>query len=176
MQTSNDPGIEKLMDMTRFVAIAILLLHFYLVCYQVFVHWHLRSDITDRMLGHFARTGIFDGAVRAKVIALGALVLSLMGIRGNKHPYLKFRGPATLFAAGAFLYFASPLIISVPAVVTTAVRSRGMLYMGLTLLGFLLMLRGGALMTRLVKARLLGEVFNKDNETFPQEERHLDTE
>lgn len=176
MQRNHDPGLEKVMDMTRLISVLVLLLHSYFFCYQVFARWHLRSDLSDRILHNIAETGLLDGEIKTKLIALGMLLLSLMGTQGTKTPYLKFRGPASLFLVGLFLYFSGALLVSTPPVVLLSPELRGACYMGMTLLGYLLILRGGAMVTRLFKVKLQGDIFNKDNETFPQEERLLDTE
>ena len=44
----NEMGLRKILDMTRFASIFILLLHYYFYCYDAFKQWQLRSDITDR--------------------------------------------------------------------------------------------------------------------------------
>lgn len=49
-------------------------------------------------------------------------------------------------------------------------------YMTITGLGFILVLTGGGLLTRIIKNKLKPDVFNKANETFPQEERLLQNE
>lgn len=50
-------------------------------------------------------------------------------------------------------------------------------YMGVTSIGFLLVLTGGTLLSRIIKNRLNNkDIFNKENETFPQEERLLENE
>lgn len=49
-------------------------------------------------------------------------------------------------------------------------------YILLTGLGFIMIMTGGGLLTRIIKNKLNPDVFNKENETFPQEERLLKNE
>ncbi len=57
-------------------------------------------------------------------------------------------------------------------VITTAI-----LYMVLTGIGFLLVLTGGTLLSRIIRDKINNkDIFNKENETFPQEERLLENE
>ena len=49
-------------------------------------------------------------------------------------------------------------------------------YMLVTGIGFILVLSGGNLLSRLIKVNLGNDVFNSLNETFPQEERLLQNE
>src|SRR5690606_12147750 len=44
------------------------------------------------------------------------------------------------------------------------------------LLGYLLIMTGGAILTRIIRLKLSGDVFNKFNETFPQEERLIENQ
>ncbi len=48
--------------------------------------------------------------------------------------------------------------------------------MTITSLGYLFVLTGGARLSRLIKTSLNKDVFNLENETFPQEERLLENE
>ncbi|MFR1446052.1 YWFCY domain-containing protein, partial [Acinetobacter baumannii] len=50
------------------------------------------------------------------------------------------------------------------------------IYMTVTGVGFLLILAGGNLLSRLIKYNLGDDVFNSLNETFPQEERFISNE
>lgn len=50
------------------------------------------------------------------------------------------------------------------------------MYMAATGVGFLLILAGGNLLSRLIKLNMSNDVFNSMNETFPQEERFLTNE
>ncbi len=47
-----------------------------------------------------------------------------------------------------------------------------MLYIGITAISFMLVLSGGTLLSRVIQQKLNSkDIFNKENETFPQEER-----
>ena len=49
-------------------------------------------------------------------------------------------------------------------------------YMGVTGLGYLLFLSGGTMLSRIIRDKLSGDIFNRDQETFPQEERLIENE
>jgi hypothetical protein len=51
-----------------------------------------------------------------------------------------------------------------------------LLYVAITTIGFLLFLTGGTLLSRLLMRSLNNDIFNKLNESFPQEERLLENE
>ncbi len=51
MQTGeNEQGLRKILDMTRLMSIAVLILHFYYYCYGAFEQWKLTTTISDRIL------------------------------------------------------------------------------------------------------------------------------
>jgi hypothetical protein len=50
-------------------------------------------------------------------------------------------------------------------------------YIGITSIGYLLVLSGGTSLSRIIRNSLKNkDIFNKENETFPQEERLLENE
>jgi len=57
------------------------------------------------------------------------------------------------------------------------VQEKAVVYIVITSIGFLLVLSGGTLLSRIIKSKLNNkDIFNKENETFPQEERLLENE
>ena len=85
IQTGEDEkALRRIMDMTRMMAVVILLLHGYYYCYGAFEEWHLTAPIGDRVLTDIAHTGLFTHFHTSKLIALGFLILSLIGIRAGK--------------------------------------------------------------------------------------------
>lgn len=168
--SENEQGLRKIMDMTRGISIVILLIHFYFYCYAALREWHLTIPIVDRIFINIQRTGLFSSFIKTKLIAIGFLLLSLIGSRGRKAQQVTFRQAIAWLAAGIPIYFGSQLIFlirSLPATILAAA------YMTLTICGYLLALTGGALLSRVIQNSLGDEVFNDENETFPQEERLL---
>ncbi len=85
----NEQGLMKILDFTRLAAIVILLLHFYYYCYAAFKNWQLTTTITNRLLMNIMKTGLFENSYTSKLIAIGLLVISLMGAKGKKDEKLK---------------------------------------------------------------------------------------
>ena len=65
----NEQGLRKILDMTRMMAIAIIILHFYFYCYRAFEGWELTSDISDRLLKNIQGTGLFSNFNKSKIIS-----------------------------------------------------------------------------------------------------------
>lgn len=165
----NEMGLRKILDMTRFAAIFILLLHFYFYCYKAFEQWQLTNQITDRLLKNIMHTGLFNHFVTSKLIALVLLAISLMGARGKKDEKLQPKIIAWYIGIGLLFYFLSSFLVQL----NYAVETVTIIYMSVTSFGFLLILAGGNLLSRLIRVKLSKDVFNQLNETFPQEERKI---
>jgi hypothetical protein len=174
MQTGeNEQALRKILDMTRLMSIALLLIHFYYYCFDSFRHWNLAPDFACRILENIHRTGLLDSFHKSKLFALGLLVISLMGARGRKDEKLHFRTAFYYISTGLLLYFGSYLAVLIfldPEVCSV-------LYISLCSLGYLMTLSGGTLLSRIIRRKLSSaDIFNKENETFPQEERLIENE
>jgi hypothetical protein len=173
MQTGeNDQAMRKILDMTRLIGIAVLLLHFYKECYGAFADWHLVSGITDRLLANIVRTGLFSSFLKPKLVALAFLALALIGVRGKKDEKQTYKTALLYLLAGLIFFFLCYFFLLINRKTATV----AILYMGMCGLGFLLILSGGTMLSRIIRDKLAGDVFNRDQETFPQEERLLENE
>ena len=174
MQTGeNEQAMRKILDMTRLISIVILVIHFYYFCYAAFHEWGLSSTLSDRLLGNIYRTGLFEGFHKSKLIALVFLFISLLGARGRKNEKLNHKTAFAYIITGLLIYFTSYLALLVKIKTTEL----SVLYIGITSIGFLLTLSGGTLLSRIISNRLNNkDIFNRENETFPQEERLLENE
>ncbi|NQX42346.1 Type IV secretory system Conjugative DNA transfer [Pedobacter steynii] len=173
MNTGEDAqGLRKIIDLTRLISIAILVIHFYILCYKAFQHWGFTAEITDRMVSNIAKTGLFNGWLKPKLAALLFLCISLLGAKGKKNEKIQKNSIVVHILSGLSVYFLSLLVLylqgSIPLIAG--------LYIGLTGIGYLLILSGGNWLSRLIKLNLGKDVFNSENETFPQEERLLENE
>jgi hypothetical protein len=173
MQTGeNDQAMRRILDMTRLISIAVLALHFYKECYRAFEEWHLVAPLSDRILNNILRTGLFSNFYKSKLIALAFLVINLIGVRGKKDEKQHYKTAFIYLLTGLVFYFISYLLL----LVDIKIKVLATLYIGMTCLGYLLFLSGGTMLSRIIRDRLSGDIFNRDNETFPQEERLLENE
>lgn len=173
MNTGEDiQGLRKIIDFTRLLSIFILTVHFYVTCYQAFALWQWTAGITDRIIGHITGTGLFDGLTRAKLAALLLLAVSLVGVKGRKDERIMLKPILVYMACGLLLYFAAALCLFLPSSKTLIAIA----YILFTSIGYLLILTGGGQLSRLLKDKFGTDIFNEENQTFPQEERLLDNE
>ncbi|WP_345949158.1 conjugal transfer protein MobC [Mucilaginibacter sp. PAMB04274] len=173
MQTGEDTqGLRKIIDFTRLISIFILAIHFYIACFAAFQQWHWTATITTRIVTNIARTGLFNNLWKPKLAALLMLLVSLIGAKGKKEERIDKRTITGLLTSGLLLYLLSTLSFYLTAPATVV----AILYIGISTTGYLLILTGGTLLSRLIKVGLQNDIFNTENETFPQEERLLQNE
>lgn len=174
MQTGeNEQALRKILDMTRLMGITVLLIHFYYYCFDSFRQWNLAPDLASKILENIYRTGLLDSFHKSKLFALGLLVISLMGARGRKDEKLHYRTAFYYISLGLMFYFGSYLAF----VIFANAEVCSVLYISMCSLGYLMTLSGGTLLSRIIHRKLSSaDIFNKENETFPQEERLIENE
>ena len=173
MQTGeNEHGLRRIIDFIRLLSLAILAIHFYITCYTAFQQWHLTAPLMDRIIGNFAKMQVFRNSHFTKAAVLVFLAASLIGTRGRKEEKIRLKTATSYIGIGLLLFFGSELLLRLQITILL----KASVYMGVAGLGYLLILTGGTLISRLLYLKFKQDVFNKANETFPQEERLLENE
>jgi YWFCY protein/Type IV secretory system Conjugative DNA transfer len=169
----NEQALRKIADLSRFISIILLALHFYYSFYACFKKYGLHSSLSDRILGQIGHTGLFDSFTTAKAACLVFLIISLLGAKGRKDEKMAYARPLKYIGFGLALFFGSVLLQYILNTDFIFAAS----YMLITLTGYLLTLSGGVWLSRIIKDSLdNSDIFNRENETFPQEERLLENE
>lgn len=173
MNTGEDiQGLRKIIDFTRLISLFILSIHFYICCYVAFKQWGFTSEITNNIIANIAKTGLFKGWLIPKLVVLLCLTISLVGAKGKKDEKIHIKSVLFHLSSGVLLYFISVFCFYINGSSTTVAIS----YIVITSIGYILILTGGVLLSRLIKENLNKDIFNVENETFPQEERLLENE
>jgi YWFCY protein/Type IV secretory system Conjugative DNA transfer len=165
-QTGEDElGLHRILGLLRAAGVSLLLLHCFYCTYPSVKEYGLSGDVGDEVMGMLGRTGLFASSEDSKLIVLGLLAVSLLGAKGRKTPDLRPASGLWLIGAGLALYFGSVLLLA-------DVLGYGVLCIS----GYLLILRGGIYLSRVMWRRPPEDVFNRFHESFPQEERLLQGE
>jgi len=174
MQTGeNTQALRKILDLTRFFSIVLLLIHFYSACYPAFKIWGLTLSLLDTLIYNLTRDLFFLTGINApKVAALLLLIISLIGVRGKKSDKLTLPPALVYILSGVILFFLSSLFLGLSMADTTLAQ----LYISVTSIGYLSILAGGVRLSRILYLRYRNDIFNEMNEAFPQEERKLTNE
>ncbi len=166
----NEQGLRAITDFMRKGSIVMLILHFYVFCYTAFELWGLTATPVKNVLLNLGKTGLFSDLHITKGFALLLLLLSVFGSKGKKDETIRPGQVLAYIFLGVAIFFGSYFLLTIGfAVDITAVA-----YISITTLGFVLFLTGAARLSRLIKVKLGGDIFNEENETFPQEERLLE--
>jgi hypothetical protein len=173
MQTGeNEQALRKIMDFTRYLGILVLILHFYFSCYGAFAQLHLTYSIINRILINIYKLPVFRNTLLTKSVAIVFLIASLIGSKGKKDQKIRLLNAITYLILGLSFYYLSGILFSL----RLPNLEIGIIYISVTSLGFLLFISGVSLLFRIININLTGDIFNKENETFPQEERLLENE
>ncbi|AZI24155.1 conjugal transfer protein TraG [Pedobacter sp. G11] len=173
MNTGEDTqGLRKILDLSRMISVSLLAMHFYIRFFQLFKNLGWHSEITDRIVGQLAKLAIFNGWWCAKLAALLFLAISLLGVKGRKDEDISLKKIYLYLGLGLCLYFCAIFFLYLPWSDSLLIW----LYCLITSTGFLLILAAGTWISRRIKQSLAIDIFNSENETFPQEERLLENE
>ncbi len=168
----NESDLRKILDLIRFGSVLLLGLHVYYSCYTAFAYWQLTARFTDRLLLHIAATGIFKNFYLPKFFSLFLLFIGLLGVQGKKDVGLKWKTSLIFLLSGGVIFFGSEVAFNWNGSAETVV----IVYIILLAIGYLLILKGGIQISRLIHDKVSVDVFNEENETFPQEERLIQNE
>lgn len=168
----NENDLRKVLDLTRLLSVGVLILHLYYSCYKVFAHWQLTTPLTDKILVQISATGLFKHFHTAKLLTLLLLAVGLLGVQGKKDPTKTSSNTVLLFIIGTILYLGGTAIFYLQYPISFTAT----FYILTTTTGYLLLMQAGTLATRFMKAANIDDIFNEENETFPQEERLLTNE
>lgn len=163
----NGQALRKILDMTRLISMSFLIMHFYYFLYGAFAQWHFVSAFSDRLLENICKTGLYHNFHNSKFLALGFLLISLIGTQGRKTEKHNLKTALAYIISGLAVYFVTYFITLADWEVTAIAE----VYIAVTFTGFMLILTGGTVVSRIIKDKLKDDIFNAESETFPQEER-----
>ncbi len=166
-------GLAKVMDFMRGLSILFVVINVYWYCYEQIVAWGINIEVVDQILLNFDRTaGLFRNILCTKVFAIVFLALSCLGTKGVKEEKITWKHIGIAISVGLVLFFLNwwLLHLPLPLVANTA------LYITTLSAGYICLLMGGVWISRLLKNRLMDDVFNNENESFMQETRLIENE
>lgn len=168
----NEQALQKIIDFTRLASIVILVLHFYFYCHSGFEHLGLANQFVDKVVKAISTTGLFRNIYVSKIWILSLLLVSLIGAKGRKTENIPIRIVALVVGVGVVIFLLGHYVF----LIHFGVLVSASIYASITAAGYLMVLSGGTLLSRIIKVKLAGDIFNSDNESFPQEERLLENE
>ncbi|WP_303924892.1 conjugal transfer protein MobC [Draconibacterium sediminis] len=174
MQNEDDVrALAKIIELIRAVSILILIFHIYWFCYEILVEFHATVGIIDKILLNFQKyTGIFSSPFWSKVASFVLLAISCLGIRGVKTEKVTWTKILIFLVIGLGFYFFNGFTLKLQ----TSLIAKSILYILSLSIGYILLLKSGLWMSRLLKNNLMHDVFNDENESFMQEMQLMENE
>jgi len=86
----------------------------------------------------------------------------LIGVKGRKTENLNHKIAFAYIGSGLLLYFTSIYVFNLPFTYTTIAIT----YIALTTIGFLLFITGSAIITRIIQAKITGDILIKKTRHF----------
>ncbi|MFI3306607.1 MAG: conjugal transfer protein MobC [Rikenellaceae bacterium] len=165
MQQEDDlRALGKIMDLLRATSIMFVMMNIYWFCYETMQLWGFDLAIVDNILTNLDNdVGLFGSSAYTKLCALLMLALSCLGTRGVVSEKIKWWHIGALLGVGCVLFFLNWWATGIIYIVSTAI-------------GYVCLLMAGLYMSRLLRANLMDDRFNDDNESFQQETRLIENE
>jgi hypothetical protein len=169
----NEQALQRIIELLRLLSVVTLLLHFYLFLHQALMQWNLTHPLLDHIIGSIRRTWVFAQPLNTKLFSIGLLLVSLLGAKGRKDETISAKISLLCMAAGLCTFLLGHLHTSLPVGFDLQAGN----YAFLTSASFLSVLTGGIHLSRSLPTALLRkDIFNRLNESFPQEERLIENE
>lgn len=167
--TESEGGWKGILDLTRLFSLVLLGLHLYFFGYRGWrsLGWVPKAGaLTEGIY----RTGLFRNFLLSKVLVLGLMGLSLLGVQGRRDRSSS-AGPALgMVLGGLGLYWISGFCFWSGMTPARTVLCYG----ALTLTGLLVFMTGGIRLGRVLELPFRSDLFNRINQSFPQQERRID--
>lgn len=160
------------LDMTRVCSITVLTIHFYYYCHDGFSRAGYTLNFIDTIIVNIAGTGIFRTVWVSKGIILSLLGVSLLGVSARKVENVRVLYFGGCVLLGSLIFLGGHVVWQLP--LTAGWKT--IVYIFVTLVGYISILTGGVWLSRYVKIALRNDIFNTANQSFPQEERLLENE
>ncbi|MDF7813935.1 conjugal transfer protein MobC [Hymenobacter sp. YC55] len=169
----DEKALRKIMEFMRLFAIVLLGINIYYYCFGYFQVLGWAPAVVERLLANLTKNSfLFQASWVSKSLAVIFLALSCLGTRGRKDETVKGLSVAGYGLIGLVLLYGSDLARALPMAAGLATA----LYALLNAVGFLLLLSAGTWLSRLFNNNLMKDIFNKANESFPQQERLMENE
>lgn len=174
MQQEDDlRALAKIMDFMRGASILFVIINIYWYCYGAICLFDINIGVVDKILMNFHNTmGMFNSILWTKLSAVLLLGLSCMGTIGVKNEKITWTTIWILTSIGVILFFFNWWILTLPLSLITNMT----LYIFTMGVGYVCLLMAGLYTSRLLKSRLMDDVFNNENESFQQETALMENE
>ena len=174
MSSEQDKEYKGILSVILYLAFTVVVSHLYFYGFETWQRQGFTYPLIDRLLINLNRNvQIFQNPSISKFIALIPLAVYTFGNKPRKTLTITWRRVLIGLTVGLMLYFGSSSLMAWSLLATD---TRTWAYTATTLAGFLLLIRAGSDANRIINIRLDKDLFNDENESFPQEETLVENE
>jgi hypothetical protein len=167
MQPSSVNQYSEIKTVAAIAFLLILFFHFYITCWGAFRAWGLTLPIIDRVGTNLAHGRLLAGRNLPKILALSCMAFLLIGTQAA--PAISWRKILIHLVTGMAFYFGSTIVLYFSGNLSLLAGA----YIGCTLTGILFIYNGARELAGILAWQFQVDIFNRYNESFPQEERLL---
>ena len=165
---SERDDMERLFDKLRYVGYIFLALHLVLNFPEILEYvdeqgTFITNSIFLSIYQSFKRLPFFANFFIAKILCLAFTLVACFGPQSRKDKKITINKALLFLFSGIIIYFLADIIYYLQT-------KNFILYSLLTITGLMFTIQGGSWLTRALIYDIGGEVFNDENETFPQNE------
>ncbi len=174
MSSEQDKEYRGILSVILYLAFAVIAGHLYYVGYDTWHHKGLTLPVLDHFLINLNRNlHLFDSLAISKLVALVPLAVYTFGNKPRKTLAITWRRVLMGLGIGLLLYFGNSVFFKLGGL---AADSRTIGYALTTIAGFLVLIRAGSDANRIINIRVDKDLFNEENESFPQQEELVSNE
>jgi hypothetical protein len=175
MTNKEREGHTQTVELFIIAAVLLLLLHCLWFCHELIysVSW-IRNYLYNFLSILNSRLGLFNSPFTSKAFVLLLLFLYAVGSKGKIDPTIGRHQVLRYASVGLLLFVGSiPLLYAKSFIAPLGIN---VLYIGLTLVGAMQLIKGGQYLSRILFTRSPNDIFNDTNEEFPQNETLVQNE
>lgn len=175
MASNSSESYQKGVDLLLVTSISILVFHHFWFDFILFSKYTWLSNFLQNFLVKLNnKYHLFNNPFVSKMVILALLVFHGLGSKGTFKSTITLGEVKRTISAGAIIFFGSTLLLydsfNIPH------QGRHILYIFTTQIGVFFLIKGLQYASRLFFGNLNDDIFNEENETFPQNEKYLENE
>lgn len=171
---SERDDMERLFDKLRYVGYVFLALHLVLNFPEILKYLDtngsfITQSVFINIYNSFKKLPFFTNFFIAKILALSFVLVACFGPQSRKDSKISLQKAFVFLFMGILIYFLADVVYYLQS-------TNFILYVFLTISGLILAIQGGSWLTRALVFNVGEQIFNDENETFPQNETLIQDE
>lgn len=173
--SNSSESYQKGVDLLLVTSIIILVFHHFWFDFILFSKYIWLSNFLQNFLGKLNhKYHLFNNPFISKLIILALLVFHGLGSKGTFKSTITLIEVKSKIFIGVLIFFGSTILLYYP--LSIPYQGNHFLYIFTTQVGVFFLIKGFQYASRLFFGNLNDDIFNEENETFPQNENHIENE